>query len=117
MDSKVTCYIPLPHKQTLSNSQPNHSPSHTNINPPIKCKEIKKRLSLQWIMPPILQRLITLTIRILLRRLLLRQMPFTIRHYLAHMIDVFVRVPRGVFGRVVFEDGDDFAAAIIPKSY
>lgn len=63
-------------------------------------------------MPPILQRLITLTIRILLRRFLLRQMPFTVRHYLAHMIDVFVRVPRWVLGRVVFEDGDDFAAAV-----
>ncbi len=61
-------------------------------------------------MTPILQTLITLTIRIPLRLLLLRKMPLTIRHYLAHMIDIFLLVFTSVFLWILLQDGDDLAA-------
>jgi hypothetical protein len=64
-------------------------------------------------MSPILQTLITLTIRILLRLLLLRQMPLAIRSHAAHMRDVIFVVSRGVFLRVLLQDLDDFAAAVV----
>lgn len=62
-------------------------------------------------MSPVLQTPITLTRSILLRRLLLRQMPLAIRHDATHMVDVFVRVLRRLFGGIVLENRHDFATA------
>lgn len=66
-------------------------------------------------MPPILQRLITPTLGILLRLLLLRQVPFAVRHDLAHMIDILVPIGIRVLGRVMFEDVDNLAAAVASR--
>jgi hypothetical protein len=37
-------------------------------------------------------------------------MPLTIRHYLAHMIDIFLLVFTSVFLWILLQDGDDLAA-------
>jgi hypothetical protein len=66
--------------------------------------------SLLRIVTPVLQTLIALAIRILLRLLLLRKMPLTIRHYLTHMINIFLLVFTSVFRWVLLQDGDDLAA-------
>lgn len=68
-------------------------------------------LLLQNIMPPILQGPITLTPRITLRLLLLRQMPLTIRHHLPHMLNIMLRIPLWVPIRIMRKDIDDTAAA------
>lgn len=52
-------------------------------------------------MPPILQTLITLTIRILLCLLLLSEMSLAVRDYAAHVGNVFFVIFRRVFGRVL----------------
>lgn len=65
-------------------------------------------------MSPILQTLITLTLRILLRLLLLRQMPLTIRHHLAHVIDILLLVLFRIFLGVFLQDGDDFSPGFVP---
>lgn len=63
-------------------------------------------------MPPILQTSITFTIRILLRLLLLRQMPFTVCSDSTHVRDVAFVVFRRVFLRVLLQDLDYLAAAV-----
>lgn len=77
---------------------------------------VSGNLTLLRIMPPILQALRTLALRVLLRLVLLRQMPFTVRHDLAHVVDVVLVVFFRVLLRVLFEDGDDFAAAAVAVS-
>ena len=62
-------------------------------------------------MTPILQTPITPTPRIQLRLPLLRQMPFTIRHHLPHMLNIMLRVPIWVPIRIMREDIDDTPAA------
>lgn len=62
-------------------------------------------------MAPILQTPRTLRLRILLRFLLLRQMPLAIRHDAAHVVDIVLVVFIRVLVGVLLEDGDDFAAA------
>lgn len=47
---------------------------------------IKKHLSLQWIMTPVLQTLVAFAVRISLRRLLLGQMSLAVSDYSSHML-------------------------------
>ena len=61
-------------------------------------------------MPPILQTLITLTIRILLRLLLLRQMALTIRNYFAHVINIILLILAWILFGVLVKNSDDLAA-------
>lgn len=68
-------------------------------------------------MPPILQTPITLTLRILLRLVLLRKMPLTIRNHAPHVIDVFLLVFLRIFLRILLQDGNDFAAAFVADCF
>jgi hypothetical protein len=65
-------------------------------------------------MSPILQALITLTVRILLRLLFLRQVPLTIRHNLPHVVNVILVVLARVFLGILFQDSNDLATRIVP---
>jgi len=64
-------------------------------------------------MTPVLQRLRTLAVRVLLRLAFLRQVPLVVRHHLAHVLQVVVVVFAGVFLRVLLQDLDDLAAAVV----
>lgn len=68
-------------------------------------------------MPPILQTLITLTIRILLRLLLLRKMSLAVRNDLAHVINVVLLILVGVLLGILLQDGNNLAAAIVSDSF
>ena len=69
-------------------------------------------LLLQRIVPPVLQRPITATLRVHFRPLLLRQMSLAVRHHPAHMLDVVVRVSRWVPRGVARQDVHDLAATL-----
>jgi hypothetical protein len=75
------------------------------------------KLSLLGIVSPILQTLVTLAIRILLRLFLLRKMPLTIRHHLPHVIDVILLVLARIFLRILLQDGDDLAARVVADCF
>lgn len=63
-------------------------------------------------MPPILQALVTLTLRVSLRLLLLRQMSLAVCRDTAHVGDVVSVVARGVFLGVLAQDFDHLPAAV-----
>jgi hypothetical protein len=75
------------------------------------------KLSLLGIVSPILQTLVTLAIRILLRLFLLRKMPLTIRHHLPHVVDIVLLVFVRIFLRILLQDGDDLAARIVADCF
>lgn len=83
----------------------------------LRSTHIQPHLSLLRIMSPILQTLITLTTRILLRLLLLRKMPLAVRHNLSHVIYVILVVLAGVLFRVLLQDGDDLAPGVVPDCF
>jgi hypothetical protein len=64
-------------------------------------------------MSPILQALVTLTIRILLRLLLLRQMPLAVRHDLPHMINIVLIVLAWILLGILLQNRNDLAAGIV----
>lgn len=66
-----------------------HDQEPAPLSPPQSCAFLSRLLC---IMSPILQTPVTLTIRILLRLLLLRQMSFAICDYSPHVRDVIVVV-------------------------
>lgn len=65
------------------------------------------------IMAPVLQTLIALAVRVLLRLLLLCQMSFAVGSYAAYVRDVILVVFGRILSRVLAEDLDDFAAAAL----
>ena len=67
-------------------------------------------------MTPVLQTLVALAIRVLLRLLLLRQMPLAVRNDLAHVGQVFFIVLLRVFLWILLQDLDDLAAALCEDS-
>jgi hypothetical protein len=63
-------------------------------------------------MTPVLQRLSTLALRVLLRLSFLGQMALVVRHDFAHVANVVLVVFAGIFVRVLLQDLDDLAAAV-----
>ena len=63
-------------------------------------------------MPPILQRLITLALGVLLRFPLLCQMPLVIRHHLAHVGNIFLFILVGILLGILLQDLDDLATTV-----
>jgi hypothetical protein len=68
-------------------------------------------------MSPILQALVTLTIRILFRLLLLRQMALAICHNLPHMNNIILIVLARIFLGVLLQNGNDLAAGIVANGF
>lgn len=68
-------------------------------------------------MSPILQAFIALTVRILLRLLLLRKMSLTIRNHLSHMIDIVLLILALVFLRILLEYCNNLATGIVPDGF
>lgn len=73
-------------------------------------------LRLLRVVPPVLQALVTLAVRVLLRLLFLRQVPLAVRNHLAHVIDVVLVVLGGILLGVLFQDGDDLAPGFVSGS-
>jgi hypothetical protein len=68
-------------------------------------------------MAPILQALITFTVRILLRLLFLRQMALAIRHNLPHMINLVLVILAWVFLGILLQNSDDLATRIVSDGF
>jgi hypothetical protein len=56
--------------------------------------------------------LITLTTRIPLSPLLLRQMPLAIRHHPPHVLHILFLVPLRILVRILLQNRDDLATAV-----
>jgi hypothetical protein len=67
-------------------------------------------------MTPVLQTLVTLTIRILLRLILLSQMSLTVSHNLLHMIDIILSVLARIFLGVLLQNCNNIAARVVTDS-
>lgn len=65
-------------------------------------------------MSPVLQALITLATRVLLRFLFLREVSLAIGGNLPHVVDVVLIVLAGIFLGVLLQNSDDFATRIVP---
>ena len=63
-------------------------------------------------MTPVLQRLSTLALRILLRLSFLGQMALVVRHDFEHVANVVLVVLAGIFVWVLLQDLDDLAATV-----
>jgi hypothetical protein len=64
-------------------------------------------------MAPVLQTLVTFTVSILLRLLLLRKMPLAVCNHLAHVVNVVLLVLAGIFFRILLENLDDLAPRVV----
>jgi hypothetical protein len=73
--------------------------------------------SLLRIMSPVLQTLITLTIRVLLRLLFLRKMPFTVCYDLPHVIDIVLLILVRILLGILLQDGNYLAAGIMADCF
>lgn len=67
-------------------------------------------------MSPVLQTLVTLTVRILLGLLFLCEVALAVRNDLSHMIDVILLVLAWVLLGVLLQDCNDFATRIVTDS-
>lgn len=64
------------------------------------------------VVSPITKASITLAVGVLLRRLLLRQVPFAVGNNLAHVWDVLIVISFGVLLGVLLEDLNDFSPTV-----
>jgi hypothetical protein len=65
-------------------------------------------------MPPILQTLVALAVRILLRFLFLREVSLAVCHHLPHMIDIVLLIAVRILLWVLLQDSNDLASRIVP---